>query len=76
VSKVNRVYSAFERIHHWQRTTKDLSADESVKFIIGYADDLFKKRIDSVYNELVGYIKSSLVADQVPPEFSLPIKDQ
>jgi hypothetical protein len=57
VAKVNDLYAALERIHHWQRITRSLK-DEGVKYAIGFAKDVFQdKHLHETYNELVRAVK-------------------
>ena len=66
VSKFNNLYSALERIHHWQRISRSLS-DEGVGYAVGYAKDLFSnKRLHEKFNELVEAV-GTLSEEIVPP---------
>jgi hypothetical protein len=68
VAKINNLYAALERIHHWQRVTKSLS-DEGVRYAVGYAKDLFvDKKLHETFNELVGAI-GRLSKDIEAPNF-------
>ena len=69
VSNLNTIYSAFERIHYWQRVTTDLKS-ENIRYIIGWAHDLFKdKQLHLKYNELLNGLKALSAEIHVPPEF-------
>jgi hypothetical protein len=71
ISDLNEIYSAFERIHHWQRQTVDLGGD-GTHFIVGYAKDMFDdKNIEEKYNELVGVL-SNIAPDEHAPEYFIP----
>jgi hypothetical protein len=68
VAKVNQLYAALERIHHWQRQTTSL-ADEGVKYALGYAKDLlFDKGLHTTFNELVDAVA------KLSPNIAVPRK--
>ena len=72
VAKINSLYSALERIHHWQRITKNLN-DESVRYAVGYAKDLFvDKRLHETFNELVGAVGILSKEISAPPMIEAP----
>ena len=72
VASFSEIYGAFERVHHWQRVTSDLTT-ESARFIPGYAKDLFKnKPVVEKYNELVEILKKITSDEYPPPQFDGP----
>ncbi len=72
VAKVNQLYSALERIHHWQRLTTSL-ADESVGYALGYAEDLFREKcLHDTFNELVEAVANLSPNIAVPPKVEAP----
>lgn len=72
VAKVNQVYAALERIHHWQRQTTSL-ADEGVKYALGYAKDLFfDKGLHPTFNEVVDAVATLSPNVAVPPKVESP----
>ena len=71
ISGLNQIYGAFERIHHWQRVTIDLSS-KSAEFIKGFASDLFEdKKMHIKYNDLLDVLKNLRSDVQVPPKFKI-----
>lgn len=69
VSELNEIYSAFERIHHWQRITISLK-NEGTKYIMGYAHDLFvSKKLYLKYNKLLMILKNLSPEGYAPPKF-------
>ncbi len=73
ISEFNSIYGAFERIHHWQRVTTDLSSN-AASFIIAFAKDMFTdKHIDDKYNILRESLISICSSIQLPPEFSINV---
>ena len=71
VSELSEIYSAFERIHHWQRVTIDLQSS-SAKYIVGYANDLFTgKKLHLKYNSLLKILKDLSSKTPTPPKFNL-----
>jgi hypothetical protein len=72
VAKVNQLYAALGRIHHWQRQTTSL-ADEGVQYALGYAKDLFfDKGLHTTFNELVDAVAKLSPNVAVPPKVELP----
>jgi hypothetical protein len=72
VAKVNQVYAALERIHHWQRQTTSL-ADEGIKYALGYAKDLFfDKCLHPTFNEVVDAVAKLSPNVAVPPKVESP----
>lgn len=72
VAEMNRLYSALERIHHWQRLTTSLES-ETVKYIIGYADDLFtSKKLHNTFNKLVDILGVLAPDVKAPPQLEAP----
>lgn len=69
VAKVNELYAALERIHHWQRIISSLK-DEGVNYVIGFAKALFDRGLHETYNELV--VLSEDIA--VPTKIEAPNK--
>ena len=69
ISDLNQLYSAFERIHHWQRLTINLSS-ENTKFIVGYAKDLFEeKKLHEKYNDLIAVLENLAPKEHIPDQF-------
>jgi len=69
VSKLSEIYSAFERVHHWQRITSDLRSD-SAKYIRGYSHDLFiEKKLHLKYNGLLKILTKLSPKEYKPPKF-------
>jgi hypothetical protein len=74
VAKVNQLYAALERIHHWQRQTTSLQG-EGVQYAIGYANDLFQdKGLHNIFNELVDSAAKLAPNVSVPPKVEAPTK--
>jgi hypothetical protein len=73
VAEINRLYSALERIHHWQRLTDSLES-KHVKYIIGYADDLFNssKKLHNTFNKLVDILRALAPDVKAPPTVKTP----
>ena len=70
VSELSEIYSAFERIHHWQRITSNLKSG-SAKYIAGYAYDLFtEKKLHLKYNVLLKILKDLSPKEHKPPKFN------
>ncbi len=68
VAKINELYAALERIHHWQRLTTSLG-DEGVRYALGYAKDLFEgKCLHNTFNELVESVGKLGSSISVPPK--------
>ena len=68
VARVNQLYAALERIHHWQRQTTSL-ADEGVQYALGYAKDLFfDKDLHTTFNELVDAVAKPSPNVAIPPK--------
>lgn len=71
VSKLSEIYSAFERIHHWQRITSNLKS-HSAGYIAGYAIDLFtEKKLHLKYNGLLRNLKELSPKEHAPPKFKV-----
>jgi hypothetical protein len=69
LTELNEIYSAFERIHHWQRITNDLKSD-GAGYIVGYAKDLFnEKKLHRKYNGLLEVLSSLPKQIHKPPKF-------
>jgi len=72
IANLNEIYSAFERIHHWQRVTVDLPS-RGAQFIIGFAEDLFStKHLDQKYNLLLEGLKGLSSEIELPPKVEPP----
>jgi len=70
VSELSEIYSAFERIHHWQRITSNLK-NGSTKYIVGYAFDLFtEKKLHLKYNVLLKILNDLSPKENKPPKFN------
>ena len=70
-SDLNQIYSAFERILHWQRVTTDLQSPGAA-YILGFAKNLFtNENLDGKYNQLLGTLKSLSSGVKVPPQFEV-----
>jgi hypothetical protein len=68
VSSLNEIYSGFERMHHWQRVTTDLSS-QTAGLIIGFAGAMFRRELHLKYNTLLGVLKELCPNTAAPPEF-------
>jgi len=69
IACLNEIYSAFERIHHWQRLTVNFSS-ENARFIIGYAKDMFEdKKLHDKYNDLILVLTNLAPREHIPDQF-------
>ncbi len=69
IACLNELYSAFERIHHWQRLTVNFSS-ENARFIIGYAKDMFEdKKLHDKYNDLILVLANLAPREHIPDQF-------
>jgi len=71
IADLNEIYSAFERIHHWQRVIYSAEA-EGVRYVLGFAEDLFKKKLHEKYNVLVDSVSKLSDDLALPPKIDMP----
>lgn len=71
ISDLNQIYSAFERLLHWQRVTTDLQSP-GAGYIVSSAKNLFNnEKLDVKYNDLLDSLKSLDSDVEVPPKFKV-----